>query len=157
MPPLRLRRSDIPALVDHFVEKVCRQEGIPIKRVTAEAKERLQGLPWPGNVRQLANMVEMAVALSGDREVLGPADLGLTPVNFKVVPMELPVWPTTLPESMNFDTVVGQFERSILEQALTKTGGNKTAAAELLGLKRTTLIMKLRGLQDSQALLQRVG
>ena len=156
MPPLRQRRGDIPMLVDHFVAKVCRNEGIPVKQVTPETKERLRSLPWPGNVRQLENMVEMAVALSGDREILFPADFGLTP-NFNVVPMELPVLPMTLPEAMDFDTVVGHFERSILEQALTKTGGNKTAAAELLGLKRTTLIMKLRGLQDSQAMLERAG
>jgi len=71
--------------------------------------------------------------------------------------MEQPVRPITLPESMDFDAVVGHFERSILEQALTRTGGNKTAAAELLGLKRTTLIMKLRGLQDSQDMLERAG
>jgi DNA-binding NtrC family response regulator len=157
MPPLRQRRGDIPMLVDHFVAKVCRNEGIPVKHVTPEAKERLQGLPWPGNVRQLENMVEMAIALSGDRETLGLADLGLRPANFKVVPMEPPVFPITLPESMDFDATVGHFERSILEQALTRTGGNKTAAAELLGLKRTTLIMKLRGLQDPQAMLERAG
>ena len=157
MPPLRQRRGDIPMLVDHFVAKVCRNEGIPVKHVTPEAKERLQGLPWPGNVRQLENMVEMAIALSGDREILGPADLGLSPANFKVVPMEPPVFPITLPKSMDFDAAVGHFERSILEQALTRTGGNKTAAAELLGLKRTTLIMKLRGLQGPQAMLERAG
>jgi DNA-binding NtrC family response regulator len=157
MPPLRQRRGDIPMLVDHFVAKVCRNEGLPVKHVTPETKERLCGLPWPGNVRQLENMVEMAIALSGDREILGPADLGLTPANFQAVPMEQPVRPITLPESMDFDAVVGHFERSILEQALTRTGGNKTAAAELLGLKRTTLIMKLRGLQDSQDMLERAG
>ena len=157
MPPLRQRRGDIPILVDHFVAKVCRNEGIPVKHVTPEAKQRLQGLAWPGNVRQLENMVEMAIALSGDRETLGLADLGLTPANFKVLPMEPPVFPIALPESMDFDAAVGHFERSILEQALTRTGGNKTAAAELLGLKRTTLIMKLRGLQDPQAMLERAG
>jgi DNA-binding NtrC family response regulator len=157
MPPLRQRRGDIPILVDHFVAKVCRNEGIPVKHVTLEAKQRLQGLAWPGNVRQLENMVEMAIALSGDRETLGPADLGLTPANFQVLPMEPSVFPITLPESMDFDAAVGHFERSILEQALTRTGGNKTAAAELLGLKRTTLIMKLRGLQDPQAMLERAG
>ena len=128
-----------------------------MKRVTPETKERLRGLPWPGNVRQLENMVEMAIALSGDRETLGPGDLGLTPANFKVVSMEPPVSPINLPESMDFDAAVGHFERSILEQALIKTGGNKTAAAELLGLKRTTLVMKLRGLEDSRAMLERAG
>jgi DNA-binding NtrC family response regulator len=157
MPALRQRRSDIPLLVDHFAAKICRGEGIPVKRVTPETKERLRGLPWPGNVRQLENMVEMAIALSGDRETLGPADLGLTPANFKVVAMEPPVSPISLPESMDFDAAVGHFERSILEQALIKTGGNKTAAAELLGLKRTTLVMKLRGLEDSRAMLERAG
>ena len=157
MPPLRQRRGDIPMLVDHFLAKICRNEGIPVKYVTPETKERLRTLPWPGNVRQLENMVEMAVAMSGDREILCPADLGLAPASFKVVAMELPAMPMALSESMDFDTVVGHFERTILEQALTRTGGNKTAAAELLGLKRTTLIMKLRGLQDSQALLERAG
>ena len=157
MPPLRQRRGDIPLLVDHFAAKICRGEGIPVKHVTPETKERLRGLPWPGNVRQLENMVEMAIALSGDREILGPADLGLSPANFKVIPMELPGLPITLPESMDFDAVVGHYQRSILEQALIKTGGNKTAAAELLGLKRTTLIMKLRGLQSSSVVLERAG
>jgi DNA-binding NtrC family response regulator len=157
MPPLRQRRGDIPLLVDHFVAKVCRSEGISVKRVTPEALERLRGLPWPGNVRQLENTVEMAIALSGDRETLGPTDLGLTPPNFKVVAMEPPALPATLPESMDFDAVVGHFERSILQQALTRTGGNKTAAAELLGLKRTTLIMKLRGLQSSSVVFERAG
>ncbi len=157
MPPLRQRRSDIPLLVDHFAEKICRGEGIPVKRATPETKERLRALPWPGNVRQLENTVEMAIALSGERETLIPADLGLTTANFKVVPMEPSVLPATLPESMDFDAVVGHFERSILEQALIKTGGNKTAAAELLGLKRTTLIMKLRGLEDSHAMIERAG
>ena len=71
--------------------------------------------------------------------------------------MEPPASPISLPESMDFDAAVGHFERSILEQALIKTGGNKTAAAELLGLKRTTLVMKLRGLEDSRAMLERAG
>lgn len=156
IPPLRQRCGDIPLLVDHFLAKICRNEGIPLRHVTPEAKQRLQGLPWPGNVRQLENTLEMAVALSGDRETLGPADLGLVPASFNVVPME-PAASHALPESMDFDAAVGHFERSILEQALVRTGGNKTAAAELLGLKRTTLIMKLRGLQSSNVLLERAG
>jgi len=156
IPPLRQRHSDIPLLVDHLVAKICRNEGVPLKHVTPEAKERLQGLPWPGNVRQLENTLEMAVALSGDRETLGPADLGLVPASFNVVPME-PAASHALPESMDFDAAVGHFERSILEQALVRTGGNKTAAAELLGLKRTTLIMKLRGLQSSSVPLERAS
>jgi DNA-binding NtrC family response regulator len=157
MPPLRQRCDDIPLLVDHFVAKICGNEGIPVKHLTPEAKQRLRGLPWPGNVRQLENMVEMAIALSGDRETLCPADLGLTPASFTVVPMGPAAASHPLPESMDFDAAVGHFERSILEQALVRTGGNKTAAAELLGLKRTTLIMKLRGLQSSSVPLERAS
>ena len=77
MPPLRKRREDIPVLATHFVEKICRAEGIPVKMLTREALERLCGYSWPGNVRQLENVVEMAVALSGDRRTLTPADFPL--------------------------------------------------------------------------------
>jgi DNA-binding NtrC family response regulator len=156
MPTLRERRGDIPALVDHFVTKVCRGEGIPAKQVTAEAKERLRRLPWPGNVRQLENMVEMAVAVSDERAILTSADFGLAPEIPEGSSFELPELPGEL-MPVKFETAVSNFERSILTMALSKTGGNKTAAAGLLGMKRTTLIMKLRGLQASEELLEQAG
>ncbi len=145
MPPLRKRASDIPLLVDHFITKVCEGEGIPPKQVTPKTLQRLANLPWPGNVRQLENAVEKAIAMSGPRGILHGADFGLAD-SHKLVVAEPSAAPTSLPEEMDFATAVSQFERAILEGALAKTGGNKTAAAELLGLKRTTLIMKLRGL-----------
>jgi DNA-binding NtrC family response regulator len=74
IPVLRERLSDVPLLVEHFLEKVCRQEGVPPKRVRQETLDRLCSYDWPGNVRQLENAVEMAVALSGDREMLHPGD-----------------------------------------------------------------------------------
>jgi transcriptional regulator with GAF, ATPase, and Fis domain len=154
MPSLRERRGDIPMLVDHFVAKVCRNEGVPRKRVTDEAKERLRGLSWPGNVRQLENMVEMAVAISDDRESLCAADFGLAPEALNAGPVETPGGIAAVLKPMKFETAVSNFERSILTMALTKTGGNKTAAAEMLGMKRTTLIMKLRGLQSGEELLE---
>src|SRR4051812_27107057 len=70
MPPLRRRRDDIPLLAEHFVEKVCRAEGLGIKRLTAEAFDRLSAHDWPGNVRQLENAIEKAVVLSGERLLL---------------------------------------------------------------------------------------
>ena len=70
MPPLRQRRGDIPLLVRHFVKKVCDAEGLPVKNVAPEAMRVLEAAPWPGNVRQLENTVEMAVVLSGDRDLL---------------------------------------------------------------------------------------
>jgi DNA-binding NtrC family response regulator len=143
MPPLRKRTSDIGLLVEHFVKKICLMEGISVKTVTPEAVERLRSCSWPGNVRQLENAVEMAVALSGERNALFASDFGLGPA----VPIETPsaeCIPFPVPEAMDFETAVTNFERAMLERALKTTAGNKTAAAELLGLKRTTLIMKLR-------------
>jgi transcriptional regulator with GAF, ATPase, and Fis domain len=152
MPPLRKRESDIPLLVDHFTVKICQSEGIPVKKVTPEAVERLCCCPWPGNVRQLENSVEVAVAMSGEREILFPSDFGLEPAApRKVIPFETAAPPSSVPESMDFETAVSDFERRMLELALQRTAGNKTAAAELLGLKRTTLIMKLRHFGDAMA------
>ncbi len=150
VPPLRDRESDIPQLVEHFVKKVCQLEDIPEKNIAPDAVSRLRACQWPGNVRQLENAVEMAVAMSGDRQVLFGGDFGLSnPVAARVIPFE--ARESVLPEieSLDFEAAVTQFERTMLERALTKTAGNKTAAAELLGLKRTTLIMKLRSLQTT--------
>ena len=148
MPPLRRRPGDIPALAGHFVEKVCRLEEIPLKALGPETIERLSGYSWPGNVRQLENAVEMAVALSGDRTMLTPGDFPpAAPVKAAAArPGEVPLVP--VPDSgLNYEQTVAVIERSILDQALRKTGGNKKAAAEMLGLKRTTLSAKVRSLE----------
>jgi len=147
MPPLRKRASDIGLLVEHFVKQICQSEGISVKTVTPEAVERLRTCPWPGNVRQLENAVEMAVALSGERNTLFASDFGLGPA-VSVEPEPAECIPFPVPEAMDFETAVSNFERGMLERALMTTAGNKTAAAELLGLKRTTLIMKLRNYES---------
>jgi transcriptional regulator with PAS, ATPase and Fis domain len=146
MPPLRRRPSDIGQLAAHFVEKICRAEGIPIKAITREGLDCLYNHPWPGNVRQLENAIEMAVALSGERLALGAGD-------FPLPPAELPrdtaaAALVDVPDSgLDYEHTVARIERSILEQALRKTGGNKKAAAEMLRLKRTTLSAKVRSLE----------
>jgi transcriptional regulator with GAF, ATPase, and Fis domain len=142
MPPLRQRFEDIPALAAHFVEKICRMERLPLKVVSPEAAAHLCGYSWPGNVRQLENAVEMAVALSGPRVVLGPSDFPLPQAGIETAT------PISVPEcGLDFQSAVAQFERNILSQAIHKTGGNKKAAAEMLGLKRTTLSAKVRTLE----------
>jgi DNA-binding NtrC family response regulator len=138
-PPLRERLEDIPLLAHHFVEKICDQEGIPTRRLSPETIERLKNCPWPGNVRQLENVVEMAVALSGTREILYPSDFPL--------PTAPRAMATESIATNDFEQTVGRIERQILEEALRKAGGNKTAAAEMLGLKRTTLAAKLKSLE----------
>jgi DNA-binding NtrC family response regulator len=147
VPPLRRRLDDVPLLARHFVEKICRSESIPVKVLTPQAIERLSSYSWPGNVRQLENAVEMAIALSGDREVLSAADFPLGP------PAKLSIAPAggavvSLPDTgLDYQQTLATIERSILEQALEKTGGNKKAAAEMLGLKRTTLCAKVRNME----------
>jgi transcriptional regulator with GAF, ATPase, and Fis domain len=147
MPPLRKRPGDIPLLAEHFISKFCSAEGIPLKKVTPKTLERLFTMSWPGNVRQLENAIEKAIALSGYRDTLYPADFGLVE-SARLVLSEPVAPPALFTGRVDFATAVSEFEKAILQNALAKTGGNKTAAAELLGLKRTTLIMKLRGLGD---------
>ena len=155
MPPLRERSRDIPLLVSHFLEKVCMQEDIAVKQVAPETLERLMRYNWPGNVRQLENAVEMAVALSGDRDALFPSDFPLPSlISEKTTPIGMMAQLGVPDEGLDFEQTVGSIEIRLLEQALRKTDGNKKAAADLLRLKRTTLTAKLKSLQ---ALAARAG
>jgi transcriptional regulator with GAF, ATPase, and Fis domain len=146
MPPLRKRPTDITLLAAHFMEKICKTEGIARKAMTPEALDRLRVHPWPGNVRQLENAIEMAVALSGDRVSLGPADFPLPSVDLPRITDAAAL--VDVPDcGLDYEQTVALIERSILKQALRKTGGNKKAAAEMLRLKRTTLSAKVRSLE----------
>jgi DNA-binding NtrC family response regulator len=147
MPPLRQRRGDIPMLVHHFLSKICGMEKIPLKSITPAAIEGLREYSWPGNVRQLENAIEASVAFSGEREMLDPADFRLPQLNKarSIAVGSIPMVP--VPDGgLDYGHTVAAIERSILAQALQKTGGNKKAAADMLNLKRTTLSAKMRTL-----------
>ncbi len=147
LPPLRERLQDIPLLVTHFIDKVCRHEDLPTRETGPEALERLEQHDWPGNIRELENAVEMAIALSGERRMLYPSDFPLPPIHADrpLRPHSMPV--IAVPDcGLDFEKTVGRIERMILEQAMEKTGGNKKQAAEMLRLKRTTFAAKLRSL-----------
>lgn len=147
IPPLRERASDIPLLVHYFLEQICAMEGVPVKRITREALDRLSAYAWPGNIRQLQNAVEMAIVLSENRMDLCPADFRLPSHQAPRCIAPLPSQ-TIVPDSgLDFDLAVANFERSLLEQAVARSGGNKTLAADLLRMKRTTLLAKLRNLE----------
>jgi len=147
-PPLRERLEDIPALTRHFAEKICGLEELPLRRLTPETVVRLQSYSWPGNVRQLENAVERAVALSGERTLLLPYDFPLAAAAPRPFPASSVSRTIAVPDAgLDFDETVGRIERQILEEALRKSGGNKTAAAGMLRLKRTTLAAKLRSLE----------
>ena len=142
VPPLRQRRDDIPLLVAHFAKKFCSDQKLPLKRVSHEAIKYLMAYDWPGNVRELENAVEMAVALSGDRDLLDSPDFptvcGSQAVSDPFRSIEIP------DDGIHFNTVVSILEKRLILQSLQMAGGNKKRAASLLHLKRTTFVEKLR-------------
>jgi transcriptional regulator with PAS, ATPase and Fis domain len=150
VPPLREHKSDIPLLVAHFVQKIAKREGIPLKTLTEEALARLVAFSWPGNVRQLENAVELAMIMSGDRTVIEASDFAhlrdARDQSFEVTSDHLVKLPE---EGLDFEAVISRIELDLLEQALQRANGNKRLAAELLRLKRTTLTAKLKVLGES--------
>jgi len=151
LSPLRERTADIGLLVDHFIGEICRNEKLPLSNVTPEALDRLICYEWPGNVRQLKNAIEMAIALSGDRRTLGPSDFHLPTATPFLRQISRPMIAAFPDDGLDFEQTVENFERHILEQALRKTGGNKKLAADMLRLKRTTLSAKLKSLSAAAA------
>ncbi len=142
IPPLKQRREDIPLLVAHFLRKFCSDQQLPPKQVSQEAMKRLVAFDWPGNVRQLENAVEMAVALSGECEMLGLSDF---PMVARTLDEEVLFGGIDIPdEGVDFNTLVSELERRLILKSLNVTGGNKKRAASLLQLKRTTFVEKLK-------------
>jgi transcriptional regulator with PAS, ATPase and Fis domain len=141
MPPLRERRSDVPLLVRHFLEKHNhKRQGRPA-RISEEAMVYLWEYDWPGNVRELENLLERLVILSED----GHIGVDHLPPTIRSFISEKKIPRATLgEEGLDLNTAVEEFENRLIEEALRRTKGNKQAAARLLGLKRTTLVAKLR-------------
>jgi transcriptional regulator with GAF, ATPase, and Fis domain len=141
LPPLRARREDIPALVTHFVEMFCRRMGKQIEHIPEETMSALCSYQWPGNIRELQNLIERAVILSDDG-----------------------VLPNPLPTEAMGDVIISpsattlrDSERTLILHALEEAGwviGGPKGAAAKLGVKRTTLIYKMQGLGISRPPLQ---
>ena len=152
LPPLRARSSDIPLLAEHFIAKICAAEDLAVKQVSPEAMHLLSAYIWPGNVRQLENVIEHAVVMSGEREILYASDFHLPKSSQPEAITAINVPSGRLPdEGLDYTEALRQFERVILQQALSKAQGNKTLAADMLRLPRTTLIHKLRVLEHAAA------
>ena len=145
LPPLRDRRDDIPLLVQHFLQKLCADLGRETVTVSQDAMRRLMAYSWPGNVRQLENIVERAMAFSKGRPQIDVANLGPEIVDSGPGAGKDDSW---LPdEGLDFESYIGGLELAIIRRSLEKTHGNKRQAAKLLNLKRTTLIEKLKRLE----------
>ncbi len=139
LPPLRDRAEDIPLLVSGFISKFRSADAATPSQ---DAMRRLMAYPWPGNVRQLENAIERALAMIGSRTQIEVADL---PADLQSA-SEDPAQPSLdLPEhGLDLPAFVARIEKDIIERALLRTDRNKGAAARLLGLKRTTLVEKLK-------------
>jgi DNA-binding NtrC family response regulator len=151
LPPLRERPEDIPLLLGHFLAKISNAENVPLKEISSEAADLLCRQKWPGNVRQLEHTVQMAMALSGNRPVLQAEDFAILGKQLTAgEAAQVAVRPLikVSVEGLDFDDVVGKFELSLLNQALALSGGNKARAADLLRIKRTTLLAKLKTFEE---------
>ena len=152
MPALHDRPGDVALLARHFVAKVCELEGIEPKEIYNETLAKLAGHDWPGNVRQLENAVERAVVISGVRSFLVPSDFPLSSGAFRPAGQQFRPDAASVPDhGIDFTEVVTVFERRLLDQALDKAKGNKSLAAGLLRMKRSTLISKLRVMEMAAA------
>jgi len=148
LPPLRERRADIPLLAEHFLDHFASHATPPRGRLalSQDALQRLMAFDWPGNVRQLENAIERACALSGGRtqiEVTDFADeIRRAHAPVRAEDMDMPV------EGVDLDRLVSRFEHALIQRALERTDGNKRRAADLLHIKRTTLIEKIKRLEQ---------
>ena len=142
LPPLRERREDIPALVSHFVEILGRRMGKQIKHISPETMSALSSYEWPGNIRELQNLIERAVILS----------------NHGVLPNPLPTLGTPGVILSSTAPTLRDSERALILQTLEAVGwviGGPKGAAATLGLKRTTLIHKMQKLGITRPSLRR--
>jgi DNA-binding NtrC family response regulator len=141
VPPLRERVSDIPLLVQHFLHEFSRKKKKPIKRLSSEAMDRLMHYPWPGNIRELENLMERMVILSEGEEIQA-AEL---PERFRIKAPAAAVKPQEIPEhGIHLTAAVAEFERDLILKALDKSNWVKSRAAQLLHLNRTTLLEKMK-------------
>ncbi|MCA1650595.1 MAG: sigma-54 dependent transcriptional regulator [Acidobacteria bacterium] len=149
VPPLRERRDDIPLLVRHFLQKLSEEAGRGAMTVSQDAMRRLMAYPWPGNVRQLENAIERALAFSHGRTQIDVPDLTPEIQSQSATIDSSELWFPL--DGMDFEAYIGGVELTLIRRSLERTQGNKRQAAKLLNLKRTTLIEKLKRLEPRAA------
>jgi two-component system nitrogen regulation response regulator NtrX len=137
VPPLQDRLEDVPALVAHFAEQLAAGAGVPGKRFAPDAIERLQGRPWPGNIRELRNAVERALILSPGK-VVAAAD-----IDRLLPPSDAPSAPAGASDGHTFETFRQEAERSFLAQKLREHDWNVSETARALKMPRSNLYKKM--------------
>jgi len=142
LPPLRERKDDIPLLVNFFIKKYSRIHGLEEKKFSKATMELLMKYDWPGNIRELENVVERALILSDGPEI-GPEDLP------PKVRMRLPIVKVSSMKGLTLE----ELERQYILQVLSETAGNKAKAAKILGIDPSTLYRKLHRYKQEKAFI----
>ena len=155
VPPLRERRSDIPGLSEHFLRRAATELGVETKRVLPDTQVFLNGLAWPGNVRQLENFCRWVTVMAAGSEI-HTDDLPPELKDTAEVRQSGGDWESGLRQWVESNLVQGEtrllkdavprFERIMIEEALKRSGGRRQDAARLLGWGRNTLTRKIRSL-----------
>jgi transcriptional regulator with PAS, ATPase and Fis domain len=142
LPPLRDRKSDIPLLIAHFLDRLNQKKHTQVTGISEKAMELMIAHAWPGNVRELKNMMERLVVLTQEGEIY-PRDL---PQKLRTAPSEASSISDVevSDEGICFNTAVSDFEKSLISQSMKIANGVKKNAAKLLNIKRTTLIEKIK-------------
>ncbi|MCL6583398.1 MAG: sigma-54 dependent transcriptional regulator [bacterium] len=147
LPPLREREEDIPLLVEHFLRQFNKKSSRGPKAISSEAMQLLCAYSWPGNVREMENTIERAVALAA-QDIIQPEDL---PENIRrSATIETPVIDYNLEQGVDLEKIMDSLEKSLIFQALDKSKGNKTKAAELLNLSFRSFRYRLKKYDHSQ-------
>ncbi len=139
IPPLRERPEDIPILIEHFIAKHNKRLGLHVKGISSKAMKMLQLYSWPGNVRQLENVIERAMVMSSGEilEVDDFPDEVVRSKNFRPI--------SSLPENLySIKEATRWLEKELITKALKKTGGNRTRAAKLLDISHPALLYKMK-------------
>jgi DNA-binding NtrC family response regulator len=141
IPSLRERRSDIPLLLHHFMEQFNRTRGRQLKGIAPDALEMLVNYSWPGNIRELENLVERLSILKG----AGLIEVVDLPERYRKIAVDADPSRVDIPDNgVDFNTAVDNYENALIMRALEKTGWNRNQAALLLKLNRTTLVEKIK-------------
>jgi transcriptional regulator with PAS, ATPase and Fis domain len=160
LPPLRDRREDLEALVESLAEDIARRSGLPHKSLRPDALDLLARHAWPGNIRELRNTLEQATLMTDDlslgaahfaalNNMLAAAAAPLPPAGRPERPPDTALPPAAMLPAAALPRAVAELQARSIRQALLQTGGNKLAAARLLGISRATLYQKLALLQAS--------
>ncbi|AMV71980.1 sigma-54 dependent transcriptional regulator [Desulfuromonas carbonis] len=144
LPPLRERREDIPLLARHFLQKSCSELKRPLMTLAPEAMKALENYPWPGNVREMENVIERSVTLT-DGENIECQDL---PPNIAggLADENSPPFPKVSETGVDMPAVIARIEGAMIAEAMALAKGVKARAAVLLGINRTTLVEKIKRL-----------